>query len=40
LHNLVALTEKGRNFDEFRLGEQHEKQAVATWNLGTISAFV
>jgi hypothetical protein len=27
------------NFDEFKSGGLHEKRAVATWNLGTISAF-
>jgi hypothetical protein len=27
------------NFDEFKLGRLHEKYAVETWNLGTISAF-
>jgi hypothetical protein len=38
-NNLVGLTAKGRNFDEFQSGGPHEKHAVATWNLGTISAF-
>jgi hypothetical protein len=33
---LVALPARELNFDEFKL---HEKHAVATWNLGTISAF-
>jgi hypothetical protein len=33
-------TAKGVNFDEIKLGELHEKQAVATWNLLNISAFV
>jgi hypothetical protein len=33
---LVALE---LNFDEFKSGGLHEKHAVATWNLGTISAF-
>jgi hypothetical protein len=28
------------NFDEFKSGVLHEKHAVVTWNLGTISAFV
>jgi hypothetical protein len=27
------------NFDVFKLGGLHEKHVVATWNLGTISAF-
>jgi hypothetical protein len=35
----VALLSKELNFDEFKSGELHEKHAVATWNLGTISAF-
>jgi hypothetical protein len=33
------LTARERNFDEFKSGGLHEKHAVATWNLGTISAF-
>jgi hypothetical protein len=35
----VILTARERNFDEFKSGGLHEKHAVATWNLGTISAF-
>jgi hypothetical protein len=27
------------NFDEFKTEGLHQKHAVATWNLGTISAF-
>jgi hypothetical protein len=27
------------NFDEFKSEGIHEKQAVATWNFGTISAL-
>jgi hypothetical protein len=30
---------EGGNSDEFKSGGLHEKHAVATWNLGTISAF-
>jgi hypothetical protein len=29
----------GVNFDEFMLGERHEKNVLATRNLGIISAF-
>jgi hypothetical protein len=36
---LVALTARELNFDEFKSGGLHEKHAVATWNMGTISAF-
>jgi hypothetical protein len=36
---LVALPARELNFDEFKSGGLHEKHAVATWNLGTISAF-
>jgi hypothetical protein len=36
---LVILTARERNFDEFKSGGLHEKHAVATWNLGTISAL-
>jgi hypothetical protein len=36
---LVALTVKKLNFDDFKSGGLHEKHTVATWNLGTISAF-
>jgi hypothetical protein len=28
----MALTAKGLNFDETKLGGQHAKHAVATWN--------
>jgi hypothetical protein len=35
----MILTARERNFDEFKSGGLHEKLAVATWNLGTISAF-
>jgi hypothetical protein len=38
-NNLVAFAAEGSNFEEFKLGGLREKQAVATWNLGTISAF-
>jgi hypothetical protein len=36
---LVALPARELNFNKFKSGELHEKHAVATWNLGTISAF-
>jgi hypothetical protein len=36
---LVALKARGLNFDEFKSAALHEKHAIATWNLGTISAF-
>jgi hypothetical protein len=36
---LVALPARELNFDKHKLGGLHEKHAVATWNLGTISAF-
>jgi hypothetical protein len=36
---LLALTTMELNFDEFNSGELHKKHAVATWNLGTTSAF-
>jgi hypothetical protein len=36
---LVILTARERNLDKFKSGGLHEKHAVATWNLGTISAF-
>jgi hypothetical protein len=36
---LVIFTARERNFDEFKSGGLHEKHAVATWNLGTISAL-
>jgi hypothetical protein len=29
----------GHNFDEVKSGRLHEKYAVATWKLGTFSAF-
>jgi hypothetical protein len=31
--------EKGLTFKSLKLGGLHEKHAVATWNLGTISVF-
>jgi hypothetical protein len=31
--------QQGGNSDEFTYEELHEKHAVATWNLGSISAF-
>jgi hypothetical protein len=34
----VALSAGELNFDKFKPGGLHEKHAVATWNLGTISA--
>jgi hypothetical protein len=34
----VAL-QQGDNFENFKSEGLHEKHAVATWNLGTISAF-
>jgi hypothetical protein len=37
--NLVVFTEGAFDFDKFKSGGLHEKHAVATWNLGTISAF-
>jgi hypothetical protein len=36
---LVALTAMELNFEEFKLEGLHEKHAVTTCNLGTISAF-
>jgi hypothetical protein len=36
---LLSLTAKELNFDEFKSGGLHEKHAVATGNLGTVSAF-
>jgi hypothetical protein len=36
---LVALAAVEINFDGFKSRELHEKHAVATWNLGTMSAF-
>jgi hypothetical protein len=35
----VALTATELNFDEFKSRGLHEKQAIASWNLETISAF-
>jgi hypothetical protein len=37
--SLVALPARELNFDKFQSGGLHEKNGVATWNLGTISAF-
>jgi hypothetical protein len=37
--NFGGLTAMELNFDEFKSGELHEKHTVATWKLGTISAF-
>jgi hypothetical protein len=36
--NLVALLHSD-SFDELKQGGLHEKNAVATWNFGTTSAF-
>jgi hypothetical protein len=36
---VVALPARELNSDEFKSGGLHEKHAVATWNLGTVSAF-
>jgi hypothetical protein len=36
---LVVLPARKLNFDKFKSGGLHERHAVATWNLGTISAF-
>jgi hypothetical protein len=36
---LVILAARERNFDKFKSGGLHEKHAVATSNLGTVSAF-
>jgi hypothetical protein len=36
---LVALTTREINFDDSNLGALNEKRSVATWNLGTVSAF-
>jgi hypothetical protein len=38
-NNFADATAKGPNFDEFKSERLHEKHAVATWNLGTISIF-
>jgi hypothetical protein len=35
-----GLQSKRFNFDEFKPGGLHEKHAVATWKVGTISAFI
>jgi hypothetical protein len=35
----VALSAEELNFDKFKSGGLRERHAVATWNLGTISAF-
>jgi hypothetical protein len=35
----VASTIMGLNFDEFKMGRLHEKQAAITRNFGTISKF-
>jgi hypothetical protein len=37
--SIVALTAVALNFDEFTSGGQHHKYAVATCNLGIISAI-
>jgi hypothetical protein len=37
--NFSGFSSKGANFDKFKSGGLHEKHAVATRNLGTISAF-
>jgi hypothetical protein len=37
--NFVALTAMGLNPDEFKSGGLHVKHAVATWKLGTMSAW-
>jgi hypothetical protein len=37
--NFVAFKAEGIHFDKFKSGWVHEKHAVATGNLGTISAF-
>jgi hypothetical protein len=39
-NNYMALTAMGPNFDEFKSGGLHEKHAVATWNVGTISVLI
>jgi hypothetical protein len=36
---VVAFPAMELNFDKFKSGGLHEKHAVATWNLGTISAL-
>jgi hypothetical protein len=36
---LVVLAAMGLNVEEFKSGRLHEKHAVATWKLGTVSAF-
>jgi hypothetical protein len=37
--SFIGLHSNRVNFDQFKSGGLHEKHAVATWNLGTISAF-
>jgi hypothetical protein len=36
---MVALTEKGLNFDEFKLRELHEKHAATTFKYRTTLLF-
>jgi hypothetical protein len=36
---LGAFTSRELNFDEFKTGGLHEKQAEATWKMGTTSTF-
>jgi hypothetical protein len=36
---MMAFTAEGFNSDEFKSGGLHETHTIATWNLGTISAF-
>jgi hypothetical protein len=36
---ILVILRRKCNFDEFKSGGLHEKHTVATWNLGTISAF-
>jgi hypothetical protein len=38
--NSMAFAVEGFNSDEFKPGGLHETRAGATWNLGTISAFI
>jgi hypothetical protein len=38
-NDLVDFTANRINFDKFKAGGLHEKQAVAPWNLETVSAF-
>jgi hypothetical protein len=37
--NLLAFTAEGLGCDELKPSGLHEKHAIATWNLGTISAL-